>query len=175
MHEGEADTFASRMVKDFPDLNAAVLLAGEFVMGKMHQTDEALLDKQISLNFKTAWFVIRPLMEHFKKTGGGQFVLVGARPAISPSEGKNMVAYALSKSLLFAIAEIINADGKEHGVTASIIVPSTMDTVPNRQSMPNANFDHWVKTEDVADAISFILGNTGSQLRHSIFKIYNRS
>ena len=25
MHEGEADTFASRMVKDFPDLNAAVL------------------------------------------------------------------------------------------------------------------------------------------------------
>ncbi|MGB3081284.1 MAG: SDR family NAD(P)-dependent oxidoreductase, partial [Saprospiraceae bacterium] len=129
----------------------------------------------ISLNFKTAWFIIKPLMTHFKKSGGGQIILIGARPAINPDEGKNVVAYSLSKSLLISLAEIINTEGKNAGITASIIIPGILDTAPNRKAMPDADFEGWVKTSTVAETISFILSDAGKALRQPVFKVYNRS
>lgn len=174
-NEREANAFIQQLISKYPDIDAAVLLVGGFGIGDLAATDEQSIDKFFALNFKSAFFVARPLMEHFKRSGSGQFILMGARPAIQPEDGKKMIAYALSKSLLFNLAELINAEGKKAGITASIIVPSTLDTPPNREGMPNADFNLWVKPVDVAKTISFILSGTGSQLRHSVFKMYNRS
>ncbi len=175
LRESSAESFMHGIINGHPQLDGAVLLVGGFGMGNIESTNEAMLDKQITLNFKTAWFIIKPLMSHFKKSGGGQIVLVGARPAINPDEGKNVVAYALSKSLLFSLAEIINAEGKDAGITASIVVPGILDTAPNRNAMPDADFEDWVKTSTVAETISFILSDAGKALRQPVFKVYNRS
>ena len=162
------------MLDQYPMIDGAILLAGGFEMGDINVTDESQLDKQIALNFKTAWFVIRPLMTHFKKSGGGQFILMGARPAIIPAESVSKVAYGLSKSLLFTLAEIINAEGKDTGITASIIVPEIIDTPQNRKDMPDADYKSWVKTSTVADIIKFILSDAGNWLRQPVYKAYNR-
>ncbi|MEP6647060.1 MAG: SDR family NAD(P)-dependent oxidoreductase [Saprospiraceae bacterium] len=175
LNETAADTFVRESIELHPQIDAAVLLVGGFAMGGIDVTNEAMLDKQISLNFKTVWFIIKPLIAHFKTLGGGQIIMIGARPAIQPEEGKNVVAYALSKSLLFSLAEIINNDGKDFGITASIIVPGVLDTPPNRKAMPDANFKDWVNTSVVADSISFILSESGKNLRQPLFKLYNRS
>jgi NAD(P)-dependent dehydrogenase (short-subunit alcohol dehydrogenase family) len=173
-NESEAEAFALDMIGQHPNLDAALLLAGGFSMGKLDMTDEKLLDQQIALNFKTALFIIKPLLAHFIKSGGGQFILMGARPAISPDAGKNSVAYAISKSMLLSLAEIINAEGKESGITASVIIPSILDTPPNRKSMPKADYSTWIKPSRVADTISFILSDAGRELRQPVFKIYNQ-
>ncbi|HZV68881.1 MAG TPA: SDR family NAD(P)-dependent oxidoreductase [Saprospiraceae bacterium] len=175
LDEKSSEIFVQSMIDEYPQLEAAVLLAGGFEMGNLEKTDENLLDKQIALNFKTAWFVVKPFMTHFKKKGAGQIILIGSRPAINPKDGKNSIAYALSKSLLFRLAEIINDSGKDHGITASVIVPSILDTPPNRVDMPDADFDAWVKTSTVAETISFILSDAGKELRQPVFKIYDRS
>jgi NAD(P)-dependent dehydrogenase (short-subunit alcohol dehydrogenase family) len=175
LDETAAETFVKDLIKIQPQLDAAVLLVGGFAMGGMEVTNETLLDKQIALNFKTAWFVIRPLMAHFKKMGTGQFVMIGSRPAINPKEGKNVVAYAIAKSMLFSLAEIINAEGNKQGITASIIVPSTIDTPPNRKSMPDADPEKWVKAMDIGETIRYILSDTGRKLRQPVFKVYHQS
>jgi len=174
-NENDTNSAMLKLVQQHPALDAAVLLAGGFKPGSIEHTDEALFDELFSLNFKTAWFVVKPLMDHFKKIGHGQFIFIAARPAISPEAGKNLVAYALSKSLLVSLAEIINADGKAIGITASVILPSTLDTPPNRKDMPNADFNKWVPTTDVAQTISFILSPAGIQMRQPVYKIYGKS
>jgi NAD(P)-dependent dehydrogenase (short-subunit alcohol dehydrogenase family) len=173
--ESASTAVVYKIISDYTDVSVAILLAGGFSVGAIGETNEDMLDGQIALNFKTAWFVIRPLIEHWKKNQGGQIILMGARPAINPAEGKNLVAYALSKSLLFSLAEIINEDGKDKGIAASIIVPSILDTPPNRESMPDADFTHWVKTEDVAKTIQYILSDAGQQLHQPVFKMYNKA
>ncbi len=173
--ENETQTAMARMIRQFPELDAAILLAGGFESGKIGETDLALLDQQFMLNFKTAWNVVKPVMDHFLKIGRGQFIFIGARPAISPEAGRNNVAYALSKSLLFSLAEIINAEGKALGISAAVIVPSILDTPPNRADIPKADFSKWVQPADVAETIRFILSPVGQQLRQPVFKIYNRS
>jgi NAD(P)-dependent dehydrogenase (short-subunit alcohol dehydrogenase family) len=173
--EAASQQYIEEITRRHPGLSAAVLLVGGFAMGSIAETGGDAIDKQIALNFKTAYFIVRPLMEFFEKKGGGQIILVGARPALSPEAGKDLVAYALAKSLIFRLAELVNAAGKGKGITATVIVPSLIDTPPNRQAMPDADFSKWVKSEDIAGTIGFILSDTGMKLREPVLKVYNES
>ena len=157
------------------DLVGAVLLVGGFAMGELGQTSVADVRKMCALNFETAYNVVKPLFEFFKARGGGQFVLIGARPALQPSAGQHMVAYALSKSLVFELAELVNAAGKNANVTATVLVPSTIDTPANRQAMPGADVSKWVSPEAIADSIIYLFSPAGKQLREGVLKLYNNS
>jgi NAD(P)-dependent dehydrogenase (short-subunit alcohol dehydrogenase family) len=176
MNENESILFIENAVKEYPGLDAAVLLVGGFAMGKLTDTGKADLDKMINLNFYTAFNVVRPLLLQFlKRTEGGRFILVGSRPGLNAAAGKDFFAYSLSKAMVFKLAEFINAEGKDKNITATVIVPSTIDTAANRKAMPDADFPKWVPAENIADAISFSLSGTGKMLRDNILKIYNNS
>lgn len=173
--EAETQQYVQEIIGQYPSICAAVLLVGGYAAGSFKDTDDAAIDKQIALNFKTAYFVVRPLLEYFEKTGGGQFILVGARPAIDAHAGKNNVAYSIGKSLIFHLAELINAAGKGKHITATVIVPSTIDTPPNRSAMPDADFSKWIKASDIAENIAFVLTDAGKMLRETVLKIYNEA
>ncbi|MBI1224436.1 MAG: SDR family NAD(P)-dependent oxidoreductase [Bacteroidetes bacterium] len=175
MDEAETHQYVQEITGQHPGICAAVLLVGGYAAGGIKDTDSAAIDKQIALNFKTAYFVVRPLLEHFEKMGGGQFILVGARPALDAHAGKNNVAYSLGKSLVFHLAELINAAGKGKHITATVIVPSTIDTPPNRHAMPDADFSKWIKASDIAENIAFLLTDAGKTLRETVLKVYNEA
>lgn len=171
-----AEEFVNEAIAKDHRLEAAVLLVGGFAMGRLSETKKEDLEKMILLNFYTAYHVVRPLLKHFlSRPGGGRFILIGSRPGLNAADGKAFFAYSLSKSMIFKLAEFINAEGKESGVTATVIVPSTIDTESNRKAMPDADFSKWVPAENIADVISFSLSETGKMLRESVIKIYNRS
>jgi NAD(P)-dependent dehydrogenase (short-subunit alcohol dehydrogenase family) len=157
-----------------PTLDAALLLAGGFAGGNIQNTDGATLRKMYALNFETAFFIARPLLLHMQKqSAGGRIVLVGSRTALRSSDGKNALAYALSKSLLFNLAEYLNAEGAKQNVVTSVVVPSTIDTPDNRKAMPQADFSAWVSTEEIADTLLFIAETQA--LRDPVFKLYGKA
>ncbi len=149
------ETACSAFVKDsiakYGKVDGALLLAGGFAMGDISSTGGKELNNMFSLNFDTAYYTTRPLLDHMLQNGYGRLVFIGARPALQPKDGKSMTAYALSKSLLFKLAEFINETGNGRNVVASVVVPSTIDTEINRKSMPDANPGNWVKPEQLAD------------------------
>ena len=49
----------------------------------------------------------------------GRLVFINARPAIQAEQGKEMTAYALSKSLLFKLADFINDEVRGINIAAS--------------------------------------------------------
>ena len=157
------------------DLRAAVLLVGAFAMGSIHETDARLLQKMVDLNFMSAFNLVKPLMTRFEQPGGGQFVLIGARPALNPAEGKDALAYALSKALIFEFANLINAEGRPYNISATVVVPSIIDTPANRSAMPDADPAHWVPIEKIADLITFLVGDTGRMTRETVIKLYNQA
>ncbi len=155
---------------------AIICLVGGFTSGPIENTASDIIQKMIDLNFKTVYHVIKPLVEQcIKKSKPLKIILVGSRPGIEAAEGKNMVAYGLSKSLIFRLAEYINEDTNATGINASIIVPSTMDTPGTRAAMPNADTSNWVPLKEVAETISFVLSETGQMMRKPIYKLYNKS
>jgi NAD(P)-dependent dehydrogenase (short-subunit alcohol dehydrogenase family) len=150
-------------------------LVGGFAQGNIHTTSGADVQKQIALNFETAYFVAKPLLQHFQDKGSGRLVFIGARPALNPTQGKDLLAYALSKSLLFKLAEFINEDNKGKNITATVVVPSTIDTPLNRKYSSGINFEDWVKPEQLAETIEFVVSDKGSALRETVLKMYNNS
>ena len=157
-------------------INIALLLVGGFAMGTIDTADGAGIREMIRLNFETAFYTARPIFAHMMaQPNGGRIAFVGARPALDAKAGKGVVAYALSKALVFHLAEIINEQGKGKIISAGVLVPSILDTPQNRAAMPDANAADWVTPEAAADSIAFLLSETGEKLRQTVLKLYNNA
>ncbi len=173
--EDSTESFVKSITSKHGKVDAALMLVGGFAMGNLESTSGEDIHKMFSLNFETAYFVSRPLLKHMKDNGYGRLVFIGARPALKPAQGKGAVAYALTKSLLFKLADLINEETKGTNIVASVVVPSTIDTEINRQSMPDANADTWVKPEQIAEVLEFICGDKGMPVREAVYKVYNNA
>lgn len=156
-------------------IDTALLLVGGFAMGNIQDTSSAELQKMFSVNFETAYFTARPVFNHMMMQAGGRVVFIGARPALNPADGKSTLAYALAKSLVFKLAELLNAEGTTKNVVSHVIVPSIIDTPVNRKAMPAANFSDWVKPEEIAETIFHLCTDKGSAVRDAVVKLYGRS
>ena len=174
-NEEETSSFVRSAIEEFGTIYGAMMLVGGFAMGSLKETSVGDIRKQINLNFDTAYQVAQPLFAHMKENGSGRLVFIGSRPALLASAGKDMVGYALSKSLLFKLAEFINHDAKGTNITASVVVPSTLDTPANRKSMPNADPAKWVSPSSIAEILEFVMSDKSSPLRETVLKVYNNS
>ena len=171
--ENETTGFVENAIQKYQVIDAALLLVGGFAMGDLAATSGDDLHKQISLNFETAYYVTRPLFAHMLVNKKGRIVFIGARPAINAAQGKSLIAYGLSKSLLFKLAEFLNEEARGTKLTVSVVVPSTLDTALNRKSMPDINPDNWVKPGDIAETLEFLVSDKSSALRETVLKMYN--
>jgi len=175
MNEDNSRQFIDTLLSTHTTIDAAVLTVGGFAMGKITDTKTSDILKQYKLNFETAYNVARPIFTQMLKQNSGRIFLIGSKPGLDHRNGKGMVAYGLAKSLIFRLAELMNDEAKGTDVVTSVIVPSTIDTPQNRQSMPEAKFDSWVKPEAIADIIYFHCSPEASALRETVIKIYNNA
>jgi NAD(P)-dependent dehydrogenase (short-subunit alcohol dehydrogenase family) len=175
-NEKQVEGVINQIISKHKTIDAALLLVGGFATGGVEVADGPNLRNMYELNFETAYFATRPIfLQMQKQPAGGRIILVGSRPSLVPKDGKNVIAYALSKSLLFNLAEYLNAEGASQNVVTSIIVPSTIDTPANRQSMPKADFSKWVKPEEIAAVMEFICSQKADSVRDPVFKVYGNS
>jgi NAD(P)-dependent dehydrogenase (short-subunit alcohol dehydrogenase family) len=143
------------------NIDAGLLLVGGFAMGNIETTDIAALQSMFTLNFQTVYNCARPLFQHMMSRNNGRLVFVGAKPALDAATGKDMIAYALSKSLLFNLADMLNAAAAGKNVSVTVIVPGTLDTALNRQNMPGADTSGWVKPEEIGELCYAICNGNG--------------
>jgi len=176
LDENKVQKVVKQVVDVFGNIDMAVLTAGGFAMGGLADTGEEELNKMYRLNFLTAYHLARQVfLQMQEQEDGGQVIFTGSRPALHPGSAGNMLSYALSKSLVFRLAEVINEDGKGYGITASVIVPGIIDTPQNREAMPDADFTAWVSASEIADNVYHLSTPAGKQLRESIIKVYGGS
>lgn len=175
LNEETSEQFVTEVISKHQSIHAAVLTVGGFAMGDIAATKSADISKQYKLNFETAYHIARPVFEQMKKQGWGRIFIVGSRPGLSAKDSKGMVAYGLSKSLIFRLAELMNDEAKGTNVVTTVLVPSTIDTPQNRKSMPDANADAWVKPEEIADAVYFYCSPEAGALREPVLKLFNNS
>ncbi|GMH59437.1 hypothetical protein TL16_g11436 [Triparma laevis f. inornata] len=83
---------------------------------------------------------------------GGHLILTGAKASLDPKECAGfMPGYGLSKNGVTYLAELLRST--EPVFKVSIIHPRTIDTLMNREGMPDADFDEWAKCEDIAEQV----------------------
>ncbi|MEO6135423.1 MAG: SDR family NAD(P)-dependent oxidoreductase, partial [Ginsengibacter sp.] len=171
----QCQEFTENFFKKHGEIQVAVLTAGGFAMANIAATTTSDIHKQYQLNFETTYNMVRPIFLQMMKQKSGRIFLIGSRAGLDVSKAKGVTAYALSKSLIFRLAELMNAEAEGTDVVVSVIVPSTIDTPENRIGMPDADFTTWVTPQQIADVIYFYSSQAANAIRQPVIKVYNKS
>ena len=107
------------------------------------------------------------------EAGGGAIVCVGTKVAYEPFSGG--AAYAISKAAVLALVRSLDAEYRDDGIRANAIVPNIIDTPANREDMPDADFDKWVKPAEIARVIRFLCSEDSSPISGAEIPVYGRT
>jgi NAD(P)-dependent dehydrogenase (short-subunit alcohol dehydrogenase family) len=155
-------------------LRGVVNLVGGFSMGdRVHETPIEEFEKQFRLNLRPTYLVISAAVPHLLSAGGGSIVCVGTRAAVQPFSGA--AGYISSKAAVIAFAQAVAAEYKNDGIRCNAILPSVIDTPANRQSMPKADFEKWVKPAEIAGVISHLLSDASRPTSGAAIPVYGRA
>jgi NAD(P)-dependent dehydrogenase (short-subunit alcohol dehydrogenase family) len=156
----EADLFdpdaAEAAVRGVHDLEAVVNLVGGFADGpRIHETDPAEFARLMQLNLTPAFLLARAAMPRLMERGGGAFLCVSARTALRPYPGGG--AYSVAKASVLALVNALDVEYRKEGVRCNAILPSVIDTPANREAQPDADHSKWVKPEEIAKVVCFLV------------------
>ncbi len=165
---------AVRAVAEVDDLEAVVNLVGGFASGPLvHETDPVDFFRMQTLNLAPAFFLARAAMPRLVERGGGAFVGVSARAALRPFPGA--AGYVSAKAAVLAFIQALDAEYKGDGVRANAILPSVIDTPANRADMPDADHSKWVKPEEIAKVVRFLVSEESKPTSGAAIPVYGRA
>jgi NAD(P)-dependent dehydrogenase (short-subunit alcohol dehydrogenase family) len=156
------DAFAAH----FGKIDGLANVAGGFRWQTLADGDLSGWTDLYRMNLLTAVNATKAALPHLRASHGA-IVNVGSAPA--KKAGAGMGAYAASKAGVLRLTESLADEEKKAGVRVNAVLPTIIDTPRNRADMPKADFSRWVKPEDIAKAIMFLLSDdatavTGAEL-----------
>jgi NAD(P)-dependent dehydrogenase (short-subunit alcohol dehydrogenase family) len=174
----EADLFdaeaAEAAVAAVGDLEAVVNLVGGYAEGaRVHELAPDDLDRMLRLNVRPGFLLARAAMPRLIERGGGAYVGVSARAALRPFPGA--APYIASKAAVLAFIQALDAEYKHDGVRCNAILPSVIDTPPNREAQPDADHSRWVRPEQIAKVVRFLVSDDSEPLSGAAVPVYGRA
>jgi NAD(P)-dependent dehydrogenase (short-subunit alcohol dehydrogenase family) len=140
---------------------------------KLWELETKVFDQMLALNLRSGYALSRAAVRAMLKKGRGAIVNVAAKAALDHAAGA--AAYAATKSAAVAMLDSLAADLKGTGVRANTILPSIIDTPPNRKAMPTADFSKWPKPEDIARVILFLCSDDAKAIQGATIPVYGDS
>ena len=153
-------------------LDALVNIAGTFRWETLTDGSLDTWDLMYRINLRTAASASKAALPHLRTRGGGRIVNVGAGAAAKAAAG--MGAYAASKAGVARLTEALAEELKDDRITVNAVLPSIIDTPPNRADMPKADFERWVKPAQLADVIVFLLSDRAAAITGALLPVSGR-
>ncbi len=155
-------------------LDVLVNTIGGYAGGKsLWETDPKTYKLMFMLNAEAGFTLARVVAPAMLKRKSGSIVNIAAKAAFDHASGA--AAYAASKSAALALFDCMAQDLKGTGVRVNSILPSIIDTEPNRKAMPGADFSKWPKPEEIARVILFLCSPEAAVVHGAAIPVYGQS
>ncbi len=170
----EVEEFSNNVAEKFSKVDILVNLAGGFFGGvKVSEMEEEDWDKMIDMNLKTAFLSCKNFLPFMLEQNQGKIINMGSRPGLQGAA--SLSAYSASKAAVINLTQTIAEEVKDHNININVILPSVIDTPANREAMPDADFDSWVKPESIAKVIMFLSGEESADISGAYIPVYGNS
>jgi NAD(P)-dependent dehydrogenase (short-subunit alcohol dehydrogenase family) len=167
----ESATATMRKVREETGrIDALLNIAGGFAWQTVADGDAKAWDRMFTLNLKTALNATKAALP-FLIESQGAIVNIGANAALNASAG--MGAYGASKSGVHKLTESLAQEQKGR-VRVNAVLPSILDTPTNRTDMPKADFSAWVKPEDLAKILLFLVSDEARDITGALIPVTGR-
>jgi len=170
---GKAKAAIDKAVAELGGLYALINVAGGFRWEKLSGGSIDTWDFLYTVNVKTAVNACQAALPHLLAAKAGRIVNIGAAAAAKPAAA-GMGAYTASKAGVLKLTEALADEVKDGGVTVNAILPTTIDTPANRKDMPKSDFSKWVKPEEIAALIEYLLSPAASAVTGANIPIAGR-
>jgi len=155
-------------------LRGLVNLVGGFAAGpRIEETPIDDFEKQFRVNLRATYLMTQAALRRMLDSGGGSIVCVGTRAALQPFKGA--AGYISSKAAVIAFSNAVAVEYKDDGIRCNTILPSVIDTPFNREAMPKADHDRWVKPAEIAGVIAFLLSADSAPTSGAAIPVYGRA
>jgi NAD(P)-dependent dehydrogenase (short-subunit alcohol dehydrogenase family) len=151
-------------------LDALVNIAGMFRYESVADGNTDTWDLLYRVNLLTAVAASQAALKHLP--AGGRIINIGAASALKAGAG--VAAYTASKSGVMRFTESLAEELKQRDITVNALLPSILDTPPNRADMPKADFARWVRPEQLADVIVFLLSKQSAAITGALIPVTGR-
>ena len=153
-------------IANLGDFDALLNIAGGFAMGQdVADPSDDQWEWMFKINVETLRNVLKAAVPVLTAQGRGKIVNVGALGALSGAG--SMSAYCCAKSSVMRLTESLSEELKGQGINVNAVLPSIIDTPPNREAMPDADFDAWVAPDKLAQVMCF-LASEGASAVHGV-------
>ena len=121
--------------------------------------------RMIALNVNALYHVTRAVLPRMLSRGSGHVCTIGSISGRSAFVGGT--CYAATKAFVMSWAESLLLEVRERGVKVSVVAPGGVATEFGGKTPTSA--DDWkLKPDDVADAVSYVVGTPPSVLLHRV-------
>ena len=153
--EEEVVRLVSSVMDKYGHIDILVNVVGGYIGAKsIVELDEKEWDLMMAMNLKSAFLISKHVTKHMVASKYGKIIHISSKKGLH-AEGSDS-AYAASKSGLIRLVESLSEETKESNINVNCIMPIIIDTQANRKAMPNADFNKWVKPDDLANVVLFL-------------------
>lgn len=152
-------------------IDSLVNVAGGFRWEMVEPGSIDTWDFLYQINVRTAVNASKAVLAHIPASGG-RIVNISAAGSVKAAGG--LAAYAASKSGVSRLTEALAEELKPRNITVNAVMPSIIDTQPNRNDMPDADYDTWVTPQALAGVITFLLSEKAEAVTGALIPVTGR-
>jgi NAD(P)-dependent dehydrogenase (short-subunit alcohol dehydrogenase family) len=149
-----ARRMADDAVEALGGLDALVCLTGGFTSTPLDDLGWSDFEEQIGMSLRPTVEAVIASLPALRASDAGAIVTIGSQTALRP--GASTGPYAAAKGAVATWSLSLAAALRSSGVRVNCILPGTIDTESNRESMPDAKRDAWVTPRQLGELIVFL-------------------
>ncbi len=166
----DVHAFVERVLGQWKRVDFLIHAVGAYAGGKrVEEVTEEEWDRMMDVNLKTAFLMCNAVLPSMRARGFGRIVTIGAMPALRPTAKRG--PYQVSKRALITLMETIAEETKGSGITANAVVPGTIHTPENVESMPDADRSKWVPPEEISALVAYLCTSDARSISGNAMKI----
>lgn len=167
-----ARTAAAAAQTQFGGLDILVNVAGGFFSyGPFTEVKPDILDRELSVNFKTAFYMSQAAVPLLLARGGGAIVSFASIAVIRSL--MHMSAYSAAKSAVAGLTRELAREYRDANIRVNAVAPATVRTADNVAQMGDKQ--PLVELEDVVNTVLFLASDEASAITGQIVPITGKA
>jgi len=168
-----AQAAAAAVQSQFGGLDILVNVAGGFFsFGPFTEVQPEALDRELAVNFKTAFFMCQAAIPPLLARGGGAIVNFASIAVVRSL--MHMSAYTAAKSAVAGLTRELAREYRDAGIRVNAVAPATVRTADNLAQLQDSKAP-LVELDEVVNTVLFLASDEASAITGQIVPITGKA
>jgi len=166
--------FVSDVKAKWGPFHGLAALVGGWAGGRdVEATDDVRFERMIDLNLRSAFNTVRAAVPLLRESEYGRIVLVGSRDAVDAPPGQ--AAFNMSKAGVMALGRTVARELEPTNVTATVLLPTVIDTPATRAALPYADYVNWPTPDEISAVAAYLLSEEAGVMNGAMVPVYGKA